>query len=89
MKSKNFSGTPAQFDETLSAVLIGGAETEFTTGVEAVARVKKETSLAITIQKSIEGIKVCLKRIGHDCIMPDADIVPATTRNHNSCLYGG
>ncbi|KAG0647934.1 hypothetical protein D0Z07_6049 [Hyphodiscus hymeniophilus] len=57
LKTKNFPGTQSQWEEALSAVLLANAGTEFSEGVEAVAKVLADTSITITIQKSIEGIK--------------------------------
>ena len=59
-KARSFSGNQQQWEEVLSVALLGAAETEFTKGVEAVARVEsKEPSIAINIQKRIEGITAC------------------------------
>jgi hypothetical protein len=57
-KAQRFSGTQAQWEETLSAILLGAAETEFTRGVEAVAKIETDVEITIIIQKRIEGITV-------------------------------
>lgn len=67
-------------------VLLGAEEGGFTKGVEAIAKVKSENSITITIQKSIEGIKVCLC-YGGNHIIAKTDIPPAKIRYHYSRTY--
>jgi hypothetical protein len=63
-KAKNFSGRQEQWEDTLSRVFLGKERTDFTEGVEAVAKVdlskvEADSSISIIIQKRIEGITVC------------------------------
>ena len=88
MKVKNFSGTQAQWEETLSVILLDGEKTEFTRDVEAVAEVQSESSITITIRKSIEGIKVCFISPGGNLIIPEANIASEKTRHSGSRIYG-
>jgi hypothetical protein len=57
LRHANNRGTHEEFDNILSAVLLGTERDEFTQGIEAVGKTNRK-SMTIHIQKNIQGITV-------------------------------
>ena len=88
LKAKNSPVNKEEWELILSSVLLGATEeghADITRGVEAVAKVDSNvSSIAITIQKRIEGITVCSTSCLITVIILWADFILAKTRHYYS-----